>query len=118
MGAREYSSSVAIVLAVMAAVALLEGAVPFFVRPTLSGRRKTNLAMTLQTLLFAFVLSAGTAVAAVYVPFVSPGLMPALGLPTVAQLPLGIVALDFAFGYAAHRSMHASPALWTYHRVH
>jgi sterol desaturase/sphingolipid hydroxylase (fatty acid hydroxylase superfamily) len=44
--------------------------------------------------------------------------MAAAGVPAVAQFVVGIVALDFAYGYLAHRSMHAWPALWKYHRVH
>jgi sterol desaturase/sphingolipid hydroxylase (fatty acid hydroxylase superfamily) len=119
MSAHEYFTSVAVVLSVMAAVALLEAAVPLLARPrTPPGRRKVNLAMTAQTLLVAFVLTSAVAVAAVSLPLASPALMAALGLPAVAQLVVGVVALDFAYGYAAHRTMHASPALWKYHRVH
>ena len=119
MSTREYLGSVAVVLSVMAAVALLEAAVPLFARPTTSpGRWKTNVAMTIQTLLFAWVLTSAVALAAVYLPFASPGLMTLAGLPVAAQLLLGVVAADFADGYVAHRSMHAWPALWRYHRVH
>ena len=74
--------------------------------------------MTIQTLAFAFVLTSAVSVAAVYPPLASPGFMAAVGLPAFAQLLVGIVALDFAFGYVAHWSMHASPVLWKYHRVH
>ncbi len=119
MSAQEYFSSVAAVLSVMAAVALLEARVPLFARPTtLPGRQKANLAMTVQTLLFAFVLTSAVGVAAVYLPLASPGLMALAGLPAIAQFVVGIVALDFAYGYFAHWAMHASPALWKYHRVH
>lgn len=119
MSAREFLTSVAVVLSVMAAVAFLEAVVPLFARPvTLPGRRKANLGMTLQTLLFAFALTSAVAVAAVYLPSVSPALMAAAGLPAFAQFLLGVFAIDFAFGYFAHRAMHASPALWRYHRVH
>jgi sterol desaturase/sphingolipid hydroxylase (fatty acid hydroxylase superfamily) len=44
--------------------------------------------------------------------------MAVAGLPATAQFVLGIIALDFAYGYVAHRTMHASPALWKFHRVH
>jgi sterol desaturase/sphingolipid hydroxylase (fatty acid hydroxylase superfamily) len=118
MSAREFSGSVAVVLAVMAAASLFEAMVPLFARPTVPGRRRTNLAMTVQTLLFAFVLNSAWAVAAVFLPPASPGLLSAAGLPAVAQLLAGIVVLDFAYGYVAHRSMHAVPVLWQYHRVH
>ena len=119
MSALEHFRTIVVVLGVMAAVALLEAVVPLFARPTtLAGRRKANLAMTIQTLLFAFVLTSAASVAAVYLPLASPSLMAEVGLPAVAQLVLGIVALDFAFGWVAHWSMHAWPALWKYHRVH
>jgi sterol desaturase/sphingolipid hydroxylase (fatty acid hydroxylase superfamily) len=119
MNPQEFARTIVGVLAVMAGVALLEAAIPFFARPpTLPDRRKANLALTVVTLLFAFVLTSAVAVAAVYLPFVSPGLMDALALPMAARVLVGIVALDFAYGYAAHWMLHASPTLWRYHRVH
>ena len=118
MSALEYSRTVLVVLGVMAAIAMVEAMVPLFVRPTLPGRHRANLAMTIQTLAFAFVLTSAVSVAAAYLPLASPGFLAAIGLPAFAQLLVGIVALDFAFGYVAHWSMHASPALWKYHRVH
>jgi sterol desaturase/sphingolipid hydroxylase (fatty acid hydroxylase superfamily) len=119
MNARDFIGSVAVVVLAMAAVAVLEAMVPLFSRPTaLPGRKATNLAMTLQTLLFAFLLTSAVAVAAVYLPLASPGLMAAVGLPGVARFAIGLVAIDLAFGYVAHRTMHAWPALWKYHRVH
>ena len=117
--AQAYPINVALVLTVMGAAALLEAAVPLFARPTTPpGRRRANLGMTAQALLLAFVLNAALATAALALPLASPGLMAAAGLPAAAQLALGIVALDFAYGYAAHRTMHASPLLWRFHRVH
>ena len=119
MSAHEYLRSVAVVLSVMGAMAVLEAVVPLFAPPTtLPGRRRANLGMTVQALLFAFVLTSGVTLAAVYVPLGSPALMDVVGLPAVLQLVFGIVALDLAYGYVAHRTMHASPSLWRYHRVH
>jgi sterol desaturase/sphingolipid hydroxylase (fatty acid hydroxylase superfamily) len=119
MTTQEYLMTVAVIVSVMAAIALLEAMIPLFARPkTLPGRRKANLAMTIQSLSFAFVLTSAVAVAAVYLPLASPGLMAAVALPAGAQFVLGLVALDLAFGYVAHRTLHASPALWRYHRVH
>jgi sterol desaturase/sphingolipid hydroxylase (fatty acid hydroxylase superfamily) len=74
--------------------------------------------MTMQSLLFAFVLSSAVAFVAWTFPLGSPRLLEAAGLPAAGQLVLGIVALDFAFGYVAHRTMHASARLWRFHRVH
>lgn len=119
MNTRDFLSSVAVFLVVMAIVALVENVVPMFVRPAAaSGRRRTNLGMTIVTLLFAFLLTSGVTVAAAHLPLASPGLMSLLRLPPMAQLAIGLVVADFAFGYVAHRSMHASPALWRFHRVH
>ena len=119
MNAYEYLTTVAVILAVMAAVALLEAVVPLFAHPaTPSRRRRTNLAMTLQALLFAFVLTSAVAAAAVVLPLASPGLMAMAELPAAVQLVLGVAALDFAYGYLAHRTMHLWPALWRFHRVH
>ena len=95
MSAQEYLTSVAIILSVMAAVALLEVAVPLFARPaTLTGRRRANLAMTIQALLFAYLLTSTVAVAALLLPLASPGLMAAAGLPAAPRFLLGIVALE------------------------
>ena len=119
MNAQQYVGNVVLVLSVMGAAALLEAAIPLFARPSRSpGRQRANLAMTGQTLVVAFVLSSAAGVAAVNLPIAAPGLMAAVGVPFVAQVAIGVVALDFAFGYAAHRSMHAVPALWKFHRVH
>lgn len=119
MSAQEYLTNVAFILSAMAAVALLEAAVPLVARTTpLPGRRRANLAMTVQVLLTAFVLTSAATAAALLVPLASPGLMALAGLPAAAQLVVGIVVLDFAYGYLAHRAMHASPALWKFHRVH
>jgi sterol desaturase/sphingolipid hydroxylase (fatty acid hydroxylase superfamily) len=119
MSSQTYLVNVAVILAVMAAVAVVEAAVPFFARPAApSRRRRANLAMTLQTLLFAFVLTAAVTAAAAALPLASPGLMAVTGVPPVAQFVLGIVALDCAYGYLAHRTMHAWPRLWSFHRVH
>jgi sterol desaturase/sphingolipid hydroxylase (fatty acid hydroxylase superfamily) len=118
MSTHGYLGSVAAVLSVMAGVALLEAAIPLFARPRLPGRRTANLAMTAQTLVVGFLLTSAVGLAAVHVPLGSPALMAAAGMPPVVQLVVGIVALDFAFGYVAHRTMHVSPLLWKYHRVH
>jgi sterol desaturase/sphingolipid hydroxylase (fatty acid hydroxylase superfamily) len=119
MDAHQYASSVGLVLSVMAAVAVLEAVLPLFAPPAAPPvRRRVNLAMTIQTLLFAFVVNSAVGVAALYLPQASPGLMARLDLPATAQFVIGIVAADFAYGYVAHWALHASPALWRYHRVH
>ena len=119
MNAQQYGMSVGLVLAAMAAAALLEAGIPLFARPSaIPSRQRVNLGMTVQALLFAFLVNSAVGVAAVYLQLVSPGLMARPELPPVAQFVVGIVAADFAYGYAAHWALHASPALWRYHRVH
>ena len=119
MTAHEYGGSVALIVALMAGAALLETAVPLFAPPTtLPSRRKANLLMTAQVFLFTLGLTTAAGVAAAVVPFPSSGLLAGSGLPTGAQLLFGVVVLDFAYGYAAHRTLHAWPSLWRFHRVH
>ena len=119
MSSQEFLQSLILVTAVMAVVALVEAAVPLFARPTtLPGRRKANLAMMVAAFLSTFVLTTAVATAALVLPLASPGLMTLAGMPAIAQLIVGVVVLDFAYGYVAHRTMHASPYLWRFHRVH
>lgn len=119
MSAHEYLSAVATILCIMALAALLETAAPLFAaRGVAAGRRRANLAMTAQTLVFNFFLTSGAALAALVLPLASPGLMARAAMPAAAQFVVGILILDFAFGYVAHRVLHASPTLWRFHRVH
>jgi sterol desaturase/sphingolipid hydroxylase (fatty acid hydroxylase superfamily) len=55
---------------------------------------------------------------AIVAPESGPHLFARAGLPVAAQAVAGIFVLDFAYGYLAHRLMHASPLLWRFHRVH
>lgn len=45
------------------------------------------------------------------------GVLPALGLPAWAAVPIAVLLLDFAI-YWQHRVFHAVPLLWRLHRVH
>jgi sterol desaturase/sphingolipid hydroxylase (fatty acid hydroxylase superfamily) len=45
------------------------------------------------------------------------GLLPLLGVPGWAAVPVTLLALDLLI-YAQHRATHAVPALWRLHRVH
>lgn len=119
MNPREYLSAVAVILFTMAVAALLEAAVPLFATSGMSaGRRRANLAMTVQTLIFNFVLTSAAGLAAVVMPLASPAIMARAGLPAAAQFVVGMLLLDFSFGYFAHRALHVSPMLWRFHRVH
>jgi sterol desaturase/sphingolipid hydroxylase (fatty acid hydroxylase superfamily) len=103
----------------MGMAALLETTAPLFAaRGVAAGRRRANLAMTAQTLIFNFFLTSGAALAALVLPLASPGIMARAEMPAAAQFVVGILILDFAFGYFAHRVLHASPTMWRFHRVH
>jgi sterol desaturase/sphingolipid hydroxylase (fatty acid hydroxylase superfamily) len=119
MSAQDYVTNVAFVVAVMAFLAVVEIAAPLVAaRGPLPGRRLGNLGMTVQTLLFNFVLAAAATAFAAIAPLSSPAWLHRSGLPPLLQAVVGVAALDFAFGYVAHRAMHASPWLWRFHRVH
>jgi sterol desaturase/sphingolipid hydroxylase (fatty acid hydroxylase superfamily) len=119
MNAKEFLNGVAIVLVVMALAAVLEAVVPLFAtsRKT-AGRRRANLAMTAQTLIFNFLLTSAAATAALAMPPSSPSWMIRAGMPFPAQFVVGMLVLDFSFGYLAHRALHAVPFLWRFHKVH
>src|SRR5207244_8849750 len=107
------------ILSIMAIAALLEAAAPLFAaRGIASGRRRANLAMTAQTLVFNYVLTSAAAVAALVMPVASPGIMARAAMPGAARFVAGMLIIDFAFGYFAHRLLHGSPTLWRLHRVH
>jgi sterol desaturase/sphingolipid hydroxylase (fatty acid hydroxylase superfamily) len=119
MNAREFLTSVTIIVAVMVLSTLVEVAVPVFGRkPIQRGRTAANLGLTALTLAFNGVLAAAAAVIAVALALERPGLMARLAFPITAQIVASIVVLDFFFGYLAHRAMHISAALWRVHRVH
>lgn len=119
MNPREYLGAVAVILTTMAAAALLEAAFPLFAsRGTSAGSRRANLAMTAQTLIFNFVLTSAAGMAALVLPLASPGIMARIGLPAAAQFVVGVLLLDFSFGYVSHRALHVWPILWRFHRVH
>jgi sterol desaturase/sphingolipid hydroxylase (fatty acid hydroxylase superfamily) len=55
--------------------------------------------------------------AALYAAEREIGLMPALGLPGIAEIVLSVLLLDLLF-YLLHRLSHAVPFLWSIHCVH
>lgn len=111
------SATLVVVMLVLAS--LLELAVPLFVAlPDRRGRRLTNLGFTVLTVIFNWALTSAAAVGAVALAVHMPGLMTGLGVPYGVQIVVGFLALDFSFGYFAHRAMHLSPTLWRAHRIH
>jgi sterol desaturase/sphingolipid hydroxylase (fatty acid hydroxylase superfamily) len=119
MTAREFLTSVTIIVMIMALIAVVELIVPMFARPAKHrGRSATNLGLTVLTLTLNWALTSAAAVIALALPLHAPGFMARLGLPFAAQIVVSVVVLDLCFGYLAHRAMHMSPTLWRVHRVH
>jgi sterol desaturase/sphingolipid hydroxylase (fatty acid hydroxylase superfamily) len=117
MTARELFTNVTIILAVMAIGALIETAVPLFVagRST-RGRRRANLGLTALSFVSNWLLASVAATAALTLR--PTGVLARVGSPTWLAVIVGIVVLDFSVGYVSHRTMHAWPAMWRFHRVH
>src|SRR6185369_72498 len=117
MSLREFVTNSAFIVVLLGILTAAELAIPLAMAANHGARRRrANLGMTVVTLVFNWGLISAAASSAA-----SPqntGLLSASGLPLAAQTVLGIVVLDFAYGYLAHRLMHASPFLWKFHRVH
>jgi len=117
MTAREFLTNVAIILAVMAVGALIETAVPMFAATAGFGaRRRANLGLTTVSFFSNWLLASIAATAALTLR--PGGLLARLGWPTWLDIVVGVVVLDFSVGYVSHRTMHAWPAMWRFHRVH
>ena len=119
MSADTFLTNIGAIILVMALLAAVELAIPLFARPL--GRRSIGRAnLRLMSLTFAANWAIMTIGAALAVAFTleSSGLLTRLGMPFAAQLAVGMVVLDFAYGYAAHWALHRSPLLWRVHRVH
>jgi sterol desaturase/sphingolipid hydroxylase (fatty acid hydroxylase superfamily) len=111
-------SAIGAILAVMAAAALLETAIPLHAR----GRwHRThvgpNLALTFLTFATSFVFNGGLVLLLAWLAEHRFGLLRLLPLHPLAAGALAVVALDFSF-YVAHVAMHKVPAFWRVHRVH
>ena len=117
MTTREFLSNVTIILIVMAVGALIETAVPMFVGvPQRQSRRAANLGLTVLSFASNWLLASMAAVAALAVR--PAGALAEFGLPMWLAIVAGVVVLDFFVGYLSHRTMHAWPAMWRFHRVH
>lgn len=117
MTAREFLTNVTIILTVMALGALIETAVPMFAAKAWTGlRTRANLGLTALSFFSNWILAsvAGTAALALR----PAGPLALLGWPKWLDIVVGIVVLDFSVGYLSHRTMHAWPAMWRFHRVH
>ncbi len=107
-----------IVLALMAALSLIETALPFFRKSAWRrGHLVANVTLVSMTVVMNFVLNAGTVSLTAWLNSRHVGLFAATELSPLLMIVVGIAALD-ACTYAAHRLMHAVPFLWRAHRVH
>ena len=116
MTPQEFLSSTTFIVVLMGFAALLELALPLHHARGATGRVGANLRMTAVTLLFNWALISATAYYAARPE--QTGLFASAGLPLAAQFVIGIVVMDFAYGYLAHRLMHVFPMLWRFHRIH
>ena len=117
MSARDFLTSVGVIVTVMAIGALIETVAPmFFAGVSKHVRRSANLWLTATSFVSNWLLASVAAVAALSLR--PAGLMARLQWPLWVQVGTGIVILDFSVGYVSHRLMHAWPAMWRFHRVH
>jgi len=117
MTAREFLTNVIIILTVMAVGALIETVVPMFAaKAWTGGRRRANLGLTALSFFSNWILASAAAIAALALR--PAGALALLGWPAWLDIVVGIVVLDFSVGYLSHRTMHAWPAMWRFHRVH
>jgi sterol desaturase/sphingolipid hydroxylase (fatty acid hydroxylase superfamily) len=110
--------TVAVTSAAIAAVMVLEAAIPWRARGRWHRAHVApNLALTFLTFAMGVVLNTGLIVWLLWLDARDFGMLRALALPPWAAAVAGIVALDFAY-YVLHVAMHHVPALWRVHRVH
>lgn len=117
MAARDLLLNIGTILIVMAAGASIEMAVPMFaVQGSNRSRRTANLGLTALSFLSNWLLASVAAIGAL--TFRPTGPLAISRWPTWLGVVAGIVVLDFSVGYLSHRTMHAWPAMWRFHRVH
>jgi sterol desaturase/sphingolipid hydroxylase (fatty acid hydroxylase superfamily) len=110
--------NMAVVLAAMALLSVVETVLPFFRKP--ASRRLhfiPNTALMALTLWLNLTLNAGAVLVAAWLTSRGLGLLSGAPLPPPATVLIGVIALD-ASTYVCHRLMHVLPALWRAHRVH
>lgn len=117
MAAREFLTTVALIVFVMTFGAVLELAVPAVAAARArGGRRAANLALTATSILVNWLLASLAAIAALTLR--PTGLMTQFGVPLLIQTFAGIIVLDCSVGYLSHRTLHMLPAMWRFHRIH
>ena len=111
-------SSIGIILAAMAAIAVLETLIPLHGRGRWGrAHLAPNLALTALTFATNLFFNAVLIAAVIWLQAQDWGLLRWLSVPPLAAGLLAVAALDFSF-YAAHVSWHKIPSLWRFHAVH
>jgi sterol desaturase/sphingolipid hydroxylase (fatty acid hydroxylase superfamily) len=111
-------SSIGVIVTAMAALALLEAALPLRARSAWSrAHLAPNLALTFVTFATNGLMSAALVLALAAAEARGFGLLFAAGLPAWASTLAVVLVLDLSF-YVAHVAMHRLPAFWRFHRVH
>jgi len=112
------SASLGAILAAMALVSVLEAVLPLRARGRWSRLHLgANLALTALSFASYALLGGALVVALAWLEARGFGLLAWLALPPPLEVFAAVAALDLAT-WAAHVSMHASPVLWRFHRVH
>jgi sterol desaturase/sphingolipid hydroxylase (fatty acid hydroxylase superfamily) len=110
--------AMAYILAGMAALTLVELAVPLHPRSRANrAHLAPNLALTLLTFSTNAVFNSALVLALAGVERANGGLLARLPLPPLALGGLAVLALDLVT-WAEHVAMHRFPLLWRFHRVH
>ena len=107
-----------VILVAMAVVASIETALPLRVPGRWSrAHRGPNLALTFITFATNACFNAGVVLTLAALQSNGVGLLSMCPLPPLMAVGVVVLVLDFS-SYLAHRTMHARPALWRFHRVH
>jgi len=111
-------TTVGAILASMAAIALLETAIPLRARGRSSrGHLGPNLALTFLTFATNAVFGAALVVLLAWQQSSGLGLLQLASPPPWLEVAIVVGVLDFAF-YVTHVAMHKVPGFWRFHRVH
>jgi sterol desaturase/sphingolipid hydroxylase (fatty acid hydroxylase superfamily) len=106
------------ILGLLAFVSASELVIPLRTQPRNPyGRLKTNLLLTLVTLLLGVIFNGALLAGAAYLNAIGFGLFPVLDLHGIAALLVALVVLDFS-AYSVHVLMHKTAWAWRLHLIH
>src|SRR5689334_6768476 len=112
------ASTIVVILAAMAVVALIETVVPLHARRGwYEAHAGPNLALTFVTFAISLVFNIALVATLGVLQTIQFGLLHLVSLPSLVTAAVAVVLLDFSF-YVAHRAMHRSAPFWRFHLVH